>query len=50
MMKKILALIVLLTLFGASGCDGAKETLSQMRAELKEDILNEERQYGGFGY
>ena len=43
-MKKILALIVLLTLFGASGCDGAKETLSQMRAELKEDILNEESQ------
>ena len=43
-MKKILGLIALLTLLCASGCDGAKETISQMRAELKEDILNEETQ------
>ena len=43
-MKKIWGLIALLVLLCAGGCDDAKETISQMRAELKEDILNEESQ------
>lgn len=42
-MKKIAMLAVLICLFALGGCDGAKETISQMRAELKQDILNEEK-------
>lgn len=41
-MKKIGLLAVLLCLLALGGCDNAKETLSQMRAELRQDILNEE--------
>ena len=41
-MKKIGVLTVLFCLVVFAGCDGAKETISQMRAELKQDILNEE--------
>lgn len=44
MMKKIWGLIALLSLLALGGCDDVKETISQMRAELKQDILNEESQ------
>lgn len=42
MMKKIGVLAVVFCLLAFTGCDGTKETISQMRAELKQDILNEE--------
>lgn len=41
-MKKIGVVAILICLMLITGCDGAKETISQMRAELKQDILQEE--------